>query len=172
MGLLLRVFADIAFFRRGPEDLPASPFLFAFSLLLYTTGTIATSSIYAADAWQIFLEALADVAMMLLWYGSLLVIYRRRARLQQTLTALFGTGALLYLVAFSVMNWMKHLLDAQSGAQLPTLLMIAILVWSIAVAGQIVHRALDIRFGLGILIGICYFFSSVAVFDFLFGAIA
>ena len=41
MGLLLRVFADIAFFRRGPEDLPASPFLFAFSLLLYTTVTIA-----------------------------------------------------------------------------------------------------------------------------------
>ncbi len=170
MSLLLKVFAEIALFRRGPEDLPASRFLLAFSLLFYTVGTVATSSVYAVDAGQIFLEALADVTMMLLWYGSLLVIYQRRARLQQTLTALFGTGALLYLVAFPVMNWMQHLLDAQTSVQLPTLIMMAILIWSIAVAGQIVHRALDIRFGLGILIGICYFFSSVAVFSFLFGA--
>ncbi len=169
MSLLLKVFAEIAFFRRGPEDLPASPFLLAFSLLLYTAGTVATSWVYAENAREISLEALADVTLMLLWYGSLLVFYHRRARLQQTLTALFGTGALLYLVAFPVMSWLQHLLDAQSAAQLPVLLMMAVLIWSIAVAGHIVHRALDIRFSLGILIGICYFFSSVAVFSFLFG---
>ncbi len=170
MNLLLKVFAEIAFFRRGPEDLPASTFLLSFSLLLYSAGTIATSAVFAEDGRQVFLEALADITMMLLWYGSLLVIYNRGARLQQTLTALFGTGALLYLVAYPVMSWLQHPLDAGTGAQLPAMLMMAILIWSIAVAGHIVHRALDIQFSLGIAICICYFFSSVAVFSFLFGA--
>ena len=169
MSLLLKVFAEIALFRRGPEDLPASSFLLAFSLLFYTVGTVATSSVYAVDAAQMLLIVLSYVTMLLLWFGSLLVLYYGRARLQQPLTALFGTGALLYLVAFPVMSWMQHLLDAETSVQWPTLIMMAILIWSIAVAGQIVHRALDIRFGLGILIGICYFFSSVAVFSFLFG---
>ncbi len=82
MNLLLKVFAEIAFFRRGPEDLPASTFLLSFSLLLYSAGTIATSAVFAEDGRQVFLEALADITMMLLWYGSLLVIYNRGARLQ------------------------------------------------------------------------------------------
>lgn len=170
MNLLLKVFAEIAFFRRGPEDLPASTFLLSFSLLLYSAGTIATSAVFAEDGRQVFLEALADITMMLLWYGSLLVIYNRGARLQQTLTALFGTGALLYLVAFPVLSWLQHAVDERTSVQLPILLTMAVVSWSIAVAGHIIHLALDIRFSLGILICFCYFFSSMAVFKFLFGA--
>ncbi len=170
MNLLLKVFAEIVFFRRGPEDLPASSFLLVSSMLAFAVGSVLTSTVHTDGATLIFLEVGADISLMLIWYGSLLIIYDRRARLQQTLTALFGTGALLYLVAFPVLSWLQHAVDEQTSMQLPIWLTMAVVRWSIAVAGRIVHLALDIRFSLGILICFCYFFSSMAVFRFLFGA--
>ncbi len=170
MNLLLKVFAEIVFFRRGPEDLPASSFLLMSSMLAFAIGSVLTSTVHTDGAGLILLQVGADISLMLIWFGSLLIIYDRRARLPQTLTALFGTGALLYFVAFPVMSWLQYALDEQTGAQLPTLLAIAVVFWSIAVAGHIVHRALNVRPGLGILISFCYYFSSVAAFSFLPGA--
>ena len=169
MNSLLTVFFDIALFRRGPEDLPASRFLLTASFLAYTVGSVATSAVYTEEIFQIILEVLADISLMLAWYGVLLFLFSRRARLPQTLTALFGTGALLYVVAFPVMSWLQFQVVSQINLPLPTLLMIAILMWSIAVAGHIVHRALEIPIVAGILMGILYFLVSVAVFSILFG---
>jgi len=169
MNPLLKVFANIALLRRGPEDLPASAFLLLLSALVYALGSAATSAVFTHRPAQIFLEVLADIVLMLLWYGALLAVYRRRARLPQTLTALFGTGSLLYLIAFPVMSWLHLQAGSPTGLQLPTLLMMVILIWSIAVAAHIVHRALEIPMTVAILIGITYFITSVLIFVLLFG---
>ncbi len=169
MILLLKVFAEIAFFRRGPEDLPASQFLLSLSLSIYAAGSMVTSAVYTEEAKLIFLEVMADIILMLLWYSVLLAIYKRSARLQQTLTALFGTGGLLYVIAFPVMSWLQHEIGTPAGAQSSVLLMMALLIWSIAVAAHIVRRALEVPIALGLAISIGYFVVSVAVFSFLFG---
>ncbi|MCZ6561186.1 MAG: hypothetical protein O6931_09910 [Gammaproteobacteria bacterium] len=169
MSLLLKVFVEIAFFRRGPEDLPASPFLLFLSLLVYAAGSMVTSAVYTEEARLILLEVMADIILMLLWYGVVLAIYKRSARLQQTLTALFGTGGLLYIIAFPVMSWLQQEIGTPSGAQSSVLLMMAILIWSIALAAHIVQRALEVQIAVGLAISIGYFVVSVAVFSFLFG---
>ena len=169
MNLLLKVFAEIAFFRRGPEDLPASSFLLSLSLSVYAAGSVVTSAVYTEEARLIFLEVMADIILMLVWYGVVLAIYKRSARLQQTMTALFGTGGLLYIIAFPVMSWLQKEIGTPAGAQSSVLLMMAILIWSIAIAAHIVRRALEVPIAVGLAISVAYFVVSVAVFSLLFG---
>jgi hypothetical protein len=170
MNLLLKVFAEIAFFRRGPEDLPASPFLLSLSLSVYAVGSVVTSAVYTEEARLIFLEVMADIILMLVWYGVVLAIYKRSARLQQTMTALFGTGGMLYIIAFPVMSWLQKEIGTPAGAQSSVLLMMALLIWSIAIAAHIVRRALEVPIAVGLAISVAYFVVSVAVFSLLFGS--
>lgn len=168
MILLLKVFADIAFFRRGPEDLPASSFLFMSSLLAYAVGSVLTSMVHTEEATLIFLQVLVDISLMLFWFASLLIICHRRTRVQQTMTALFGTGALLYFVAFLMMSWFQSQIDGSTGAQPPNFPLIAIWMWSVVVAGHIVHRALEIPLIAGTSISFVYSIASMVAFNALF----
>jgi hypothetical protein len=66
---LLQVFIDIAMFRRGPQDLPASRTLVSLMFV-----------VYAASGWAV------------------LVFFSRRQRFIQTMTAVLGIGTLLALM--------------------------------------------------------------------------
>jgi hypothetical protein len=86
------------------------------------------------------------------------------SRSGQTLTAFFGTGALLGVLMLPFNFW----LDAQSApgqpAMLPTAGLLAIVSWSLVVNGHIFSRALSIPFVAGIMLSLGYFFLNYLVF--------
>jgi hypothetical protein len=167
---LVRAFFDIAMLRLGPEDLPASRFLLGFAAVAYlVTGEISVS-FYARDIGDAFLQLAADIGLLVVFVTGLLVLYGKAARLGQTMTALLGTGALLALIALPLSIWLRWDDANGIGSSLPVVGLYLVVLWSIAVTGHILHRALEIPFVGGLVLGAAYFILNVATFAYLFPA--
>jgi hypothetical protein len=167
---LVRAFYDIAILRLGPEDLPASRFLLGFAATAYLTTGVISVSFYARNASDAFLQLAADLGLLVAFITLLLVLYGKAARLGQTLTALLGTGALLALVALPLSVWLRWDDANGIGSGLPVAGLYLVVLWSIAVTGHILHRALEIPYVGGLVLGAAYFILNVATFAYLFPA--
>ena len=165
---LLAAFAQICLLRQGPQILPASGFLLgvvvALNLLVSTAGLLLTFGL--GDA---LLRAVADAAIAMALAYLILLAGGRQARALQTLTALFGVGALIAFISLPFV-WTA----AQSGGQgggLGGLLggvLTAILFWSVAIIGGVFRHALSIGLFAGTMVAIAYVFMALIVFSFLF----
>ncbi|MGD9842631.1 MAG: hypothetical protein AB7F79_04320 [Steroidobacteraceae bacterium] len=92
---LLRMFVDIAIWRRGPQDLPAS------TILLWVVGGsyVMASAVQAAmrgwSAGATLLLLGIDLSMQAVWLWVLLAFFSQRERFLQTFTAFLGVNVLL-----------------------------------------------------------------------------
>jgi len=95
VGHLVQAFFDIALWRRGPQDLPYSRLL-AWSVgLVYAVADTAQVALLGWNVRSAALLVVIDVLMVCAWVWSLLALFGRRERFMQTITAIFGAGALL-----------------------------------------------------------------------------
>lgn len=162
---ILDVFLQIALRRRGPEDLPDSGFLLVLTAACYVVAlTLLAWPIYGASG------ALArSVGLdLLLLYGCVWGLLRftgHAARLGRTLTAVFGTGALLSLLMVPFNFWLGSLSGTERPAVLPVLANLAIVSWSLVVNAHILARALSSPFTLGLVLSVAYFFLNYLVFS-------
>src|SRR5579871_2932352 len=94
MTELIRLFAQIALLRRGPQDLPASGLLLALAVSAYfAVNCVVASLLPPMSGWLAHLAV--DVAFTLAWYYGLLRVAGRPERTLQTSTAVFGYQAVL-----------------------------------------------------------------------------
>jgi hypothetical protein len=171
MNKLVRAFVQIATLKLGPEDLPASGFLLGMVTAAYLLTGVASVSFYTDSAGEAARQLAVDLALTFGFFTLLLVLYRKGHRLLQTLTALLGTGALLSLIALPLTAWLQTLdMSATETAAIPAVGIYLIVLWSIAVTGHILRRALDIPYVGGLLIGVAYFVLNLATFARLFPA--
>ena len=169
MNQLARAIFDIAMLRRGPEDLPASAFLLRLALVAYVVIGAVGTAFYADDLTELLAQIGLDLLLVFTFFGALLLIHRKSARFGQTMTAVLGTGALLYCVRLPLDVWLGALPEGAS-ALLPAVLMLVLAVWSIILTGHILNRALDIPFLAGIVLGIVFFVINLAAYATLFPA--
>jgi hypothetical protein len=135
------LFRDIAFLRRGPEDLPASQ-----SLLVSTV--IAFALISLAMAWALPSKSPHEVAqlavgtgLMLAWGWAVLKLAGRPERFVQTMTAIFGFHLLLAPAAI-VGAWLFNTYQADPTWKTPVLLFAFLLgLWELVVIGRILRNA-------------------------------
>lgn len=167
---LVRAFYDIAILRLGPEDLPASRFLLGFAAAAYLATGVISVSFYARNPSDAFFQLAADLGLLVAFVTLLLVLYGKAARLGQTMTALLGTGALLALLALPLSVWLRWDDANGIGSGLPVAGLYLVVLWSIAVTGHILHRALEIPYVGGLVLGAAYFILNVATFAYLFPA--
>jgi hypothetical protein len=167
MQALVKAFWEIALWRRSPADLPDSAALLAASALAY-------AALSAAQSWLLFGttslvgRTLADLALLALPLWLLLALARRRPRYRQTLTALFGTGAVLspfviLLLAFKA--------PAESSYPLALLVWggsVGVVLWYLFVIGFILRAALDTGMFTGMAIALAYVAGSSALLSTLF----
>lgn len=161
-----RTLLDIALLRRGPQDLPCSN-----TLLAILVGASALSSLAAQGQSRLPLITL----MVILVYTAAFVhgvlqMKQLGARFTQTASAVFGTDALLTLVALPVLGAMPP-----GDAQPPPLAVVAylaLLIWNVAVLGHILRHALDTRMGVGVLWAVAYFIGTVLIAGFTGGPAA
>ncbi|CAN5275426.1 hypothetical protein BH24PSE2_BH24PSE2_05810 [soil metagenome] len=163
---LVQAMIDIAMHRRGPQDLPASGFLLGLMLVAYVTIGIVSAGIYRPGVITVFEQVSLDLLLFIAFFW--IILYRWPARRLQTFTALLGTGAFLSTLALPLHFWRQIAGGDEGAALLPALGLFALLLWSLAVIGHILHHALELPYVAGVLVAMGYFALNVALFALMF----
>lgn len=169
MKRLIEQFWNICLLRKTPQDLPASDVLMFLAVTLYLT----TSFLMAMPQLPLASSALAAVIDTLLMSGmSYIMLWARLMpeRWRQTLTALAGSGALLGAIAIPLVYWEAQAGASSQAALVPQMLLLAMLVWNLAVIAHILRHALSIAMALGALLSTFYLYISIRIIRTLFFA--
>ena len=155
LATLFKVFFDICLLRRKPQELPGSVELLTVSAVAY----LLISSILmlvSASPGQALVSSLFELVLVALITFVILQLNHHPERLLQTLTAIFGTGCIISLLALPLVY--SGLLS-QPGSLLQAaavLFYLALLFWNIVVMGHILRHALATTLGFGIVFAIIY----------------
>jgi len=164
---LLRAFLDVCLLRRRPQDLPASLFLVYLTLAGHAlTGLLL--SLASHPLGPALVLGLTDTVLLAGLTASLLYVHKLQARLPQTLAALAGTGTLLSLIAFPLTYWWFALHAGAQDPTVPTVLLLAVVVWSLVVMGHILRHALSAPLLIGLVVAVIFYWIAVSVQNALF----
>lgn len=162
MNALLNPFWMICLLRSGPQDLPASyPLLklvlvaYVLSGLLFLISGVGTLGLYSA-----LVLVVVDTLLLAGFTYLILRTFDYSARFIQTLTALAGAGALLQFIALPLGWWFTWADNAEAAAQIPALLWLILMMWSLIVTGHILRHALSVSLGIGVLCALGYVLVS------------
>jgi hypothetical protein len=162
MQSLLRLFYDIALWRRGPRDVPASVALLGVVAAAYVFISVLQSRlVYGPDG--ALLRGVADLALTAAVFGIALAVVRRTHRFVQTLTAVLGAGALLAVPMILLLLLGRQFENVPSLKFLVSLASLPLLVWYLFVIAHIVRQALDTPLFTGMAVALTYFVVSYAV---------
>ena len=164
---LIRAWFDICLLRRGPQDLPVSGFFLGLSLGCYALVSllVASPSFGVADA---ALLAVVDTAMLAGFVVVLLYLQSKTERINQTLSALAGSGSLMGLFALPLVLLVD---PGQPAEQVPALLggvWLSLLIWNLFVMGHIMRHALSSSFAIGLGAAVLYALVSMQIVATLF----
>jgi hypothetical protein len=156
---LLRAYIDICRFKRGPQDLPSSPFLLAATTIVYALlqMLIALLDLKLQDA--VLLGLLASL-LLLVSTTLLLHIVRLGNRWVQTATAFAGTGTVFSIAALPLVIGLAIEDNGQATAMLPRTLWFTLLMWNLAVIAHIWKNALSTNIAVGIALSIAFYYLS------------
>ena len=160
---IIRLFFDICLFRKGPEDVPHSLMLLQLSIVAYAVIgflILYISSGFISAIQQLFVEVI--LVLFLSW--SILSVVRRTERYYQTVTALFGTDAMISLFALPVMS---TLVTPQSSP-IAVPVVVILMLWHLGVTAHIFRQALSVTFSLGLGLAVLYILLSYWVMAMLF----
>ena len=162
LQVIVNAFWQIALFRAGPESLPDSRPLLVLAMVVYiAVDVMVILAMYPRHALPSLL--LVDVGFLLLWCAGILRLFGFAQRLQQTLIALFGTGAMLQLLAFPLSAWPSFGIPVEIPLFLRVLVAVVILLWSVSVYGHIQGKAISRSMGVGLTFAIIYF---IVIYEF------
>lgn len=148
----------IALLRAGPQDLPGGGAAPAVSVAMYSC--IVVISGLADERAAGVADLFVSIVVPLVAAGSILWLRRATARINQTVAALFGTGALISLV--NIPLWFS----TQTPLPAPLVLLALIaLFWSLAVDGHIWRNALASSFAGGLMVAVLILFLQMLVFQ-------
>ena len=167
MSRLLTLWFDICLLRAGPQDLPASRELLGLALASYALVSFLLSlpGYPLVTAVQM---ALVDAVLLIMFAITLLYFLGKMARLNQTLTALAGTGTLLGLLALPVMPLLLPDQEAKQQPLLVSLLWLLLLGWSLIVVAHIMRHALSVNLPVAIGVAILYTLVAMQILNALF----
>lgn len=168
MKEIVQAFLDIAMLRRGPADLPASRFLLTLAGVAYLlTGALTVAS-YSRSAGDFLGQLGLDLALTLGFFTAVLALNRKTGRIEQTLTAVLGTGAVLAVVSLPLTIWLDTQGAESAAAIFPAVGIYLLVLWSIGINGHILRCALEIPYAGGVVLAAAFFILNVAIFARLF----
>lgn len=95
LSQLFRIFIDIALWRRGPQDLPASTTLAWLVMLFYAFVSAVQVGIMGWSFRSALLLIVIDLSLQAFWLWGLLAFFAKQPRFLQSLTAFLGVSALI-----------------------------------------------------------------------------
>ncbi|MET0534462.1 MAG: hypothetical protein ABW171_09580 [Steroidobacter sp.] len=156
----MQSFLDIALWRKGPQDLPASVSLATLVLIAYMAAGLVRMRLFALDLEASLLFICIDALMLGAWLWLVLAFFGRRQRFVQTITATLGVGLLVLLLDISLR--VLQLAFALSESLTLNWLMLRFLITAL-VLGRIFMLALDRGLITGIALTVAIVYSTKAV---------
>ena len=98
MQQFLKVFLDIVLWRRGPQDLPNSGLLVVLTLVAYELVNLVQIALMEVSIAELLLYLVVDPLMLMGGLWLVMMLFGRRDRWAQTVSAVLGCTALLALV--------------------------------------------------------------------------
>lgn len=164
MASVLQTLVNMLQLRAGPQELPASDRVFLGSIAaVIAASVLAVRSLYPLDLAlvRIGLDLLLQAGFVfaaLQWIGQ-------PARFRQTYAALCGTGALLILLIWPLVDILQDRSPEETLTGVALVLLFGIYGWSVAVIGHILRHALDLRMGPAVLLALGYFIGSAVIIE-------
>ena len=159
METLFRATLAIALLRKGPQTLPASPFLLYLVLVVHwATGVVL--GLFSLSLPLALLSSLTGTLIMVALVHGLLLLHGLHSRVTQTLSALAGCEVLIGLLALPLTALFY---TGGTMAELAALLSLLLLGWNVAVAAHIFRHALNVSMGMGLLFAIGYTLISLSL---------
>ncbi len=180
---LLTTLFELCRFRLAPQALPGSRGFTYLMVSAYFLVGLLVSSVDQGMRGALITTAVDTLLICLLAAVSLWVA-QKPERIPQTLSALTGAGVLLGLIGWPIMYWLHTAAQAQTvaeqaatiaeqtqtGTVLPATLVMALIIWNIAIIGHILRHALEVTFGVAIGIALLYMYMSLRLMGVLFVA--
>ncbi len=165
MYALIKPFVDLCLLNAGPQDLPASELLVAFTLILYfLVSTILALPIYGLSG-SLF-QAVLDVGFLTAYTRVVLQLTMHLERYAQTLSALAGGGVVFGVLSLPlVYSIYKSSLGAANADALTLLAYLLVLAWLLVVYGHIFRHALSSGLFIGMLVGLGYILLTSVIID-------
>jgi hypothetical protein len=143
MKELVRLFAQIALMRKGPQDLPASAALLAATAAGFFIVNCLVSAALPPIPRLWFGQLVVEVVFTFVWYALLLRILRRSERFLQTTTAVFGYLAVLAPLWIADVWLIRQFADDDTWRLPISMLGLAIVVWMVAANARVLKAALE-----------------------------
>jgi hypothetical protein len=160
---LIKLFLDICFFKKGPQDTPASNMLLVLAVFAYLIVGVVLLGL-EGNRGEALVEAIVEGLMLFGFVYMALYLGKKLPRLQQTATALYACDALVSAAAVPLLAWLLVTPEAKPVYILLTL----VTLWHLAVVGHILRHALAIPFFFGVGLAFGYVVISYQVMMVLF----
>lgn len=163
---LIVLFFQIAILRKGPQDVPATPWLLRLVLPVYVVVNVLIL-LLNSDLLTALLQITVDFVLLVGFSWPLLRFAGKPTRFRQTLCALLGTDTVISFCAIPAVASLNS-----QATDLAFFAMLALMVWHWLVSGHIFRHALDrpLFFGLGL--ALLYILISSQVMALLFPVIS
>ena len=166
MYQLIVLFFEICILRKGPQDVPASPWLWRLLLLPYVTVNLLI--LLLDGSWlRAFAQLGVETALMVGFCYPLLYFSGKTSRFPQTLSALLGTDAFISLCAIPAVASLNTQIS-----EFAFIAMIVLMGWHWLVNGHIFRHALDRPLLFGLALAFLYILVSTQVMTLLFTEMA
>jgi hypothetical protein len=141
LSQLFRIFVDIALWRRGPQDLPASTTLAWLVALIYAFTSVVQVGQLGWGMGSAAILVVLDLALQAAWLWGLLAFYAKRPRFLQSFTAFLGVGALLTILDIVISSVMAQLGVTSNSPTNPWPLLHLVLL--LLLLGRVLQQALE-----------------------------
>ena len=162
LARVIPVILGITIHRRGPDELPSSPFVVLSLLGVSECAQLVTLRIAAAPDDAI-LVMLLSVALDFLFVWSVLAVFERRQRFWQTMGAFLGAAVVLNVISALLIAWNQSLHAPADVTTTPEVLLQLLQVWSVDIGGFMLSRAIDRPYVLGVAIMLGYVLLSTSL---------
>lgn len=157
--------AAVLLLRLGPQDVPAGSQAMLTSIGAYVLVTSINLNLGNPHPRWMLVVGLA-VALPMVMTRILLGLRGRLARWEQTISAKFGTSALLALLTLPI-----NLAGSDNLGPGAALITLVAFFWSFSVSAHIWRHALDIGFAAGLALSVALFAVTVFIITTLAGSI-
>lgn len=163
MAVILQRILDMMRLRSGPQDLPASRGLMLLLAFAYVSqGFIAGAVLDEPDAAP---RTLLAIAVQFGAISALLNFKNLPYRINQTLSALAGTGFLFGMASIVILSQLQ---PGQARADV-AIVYLALFIWSLLVDAHIYRHAMSVKMSMGVLVSVSIFAANLVLLQVVFG---
>lgn len=157
-----RTFMDLLIFQAGPQDLPTSLFLLKSTIVFYYgVGVLVALLDFPFPA--ALLISFLDTTLLIGMVNFALWIRNFTNRIPQTLSAIFGSLAILTFFSLPTVVWYTIFFPESENNFFLSLTIVIWLMWSLAVLSYILRNALEINQFIAAAFSIAYLISSFSL---------